>query len=43
MPDAARDLAVKPRAVKPRSDETITITAKRIHRVSLRKTKVEKL
>jgi hypothetical protein len=41
MPDAARDLAVKPRAIKPRSDETITITQP-IHSVVLRKTKVER-
>jgi hypothetical protein len=40
MPDAARDLAVKPRSDKPRSDETLTITRK-IEPV-LRTTKVKK-
>lgn len=44
MPDAARDLAVKPRAVKPRSDETITIRTKPIHFVlSKTKAKVKRL
>ena len=43
MPDAARDLAVKPRAVEPGSDETLTIMAKPIHSFVLRKTKVERL
>jgi hypothetical protein len=44
MPDAARDLAVKPRAVKPGLDETLTITmkAEEIDAVVLRKTKVKR-